>query len=120
MAFNGVGCNNLFRIRFDHEKRSSEPKKDLRTITVQDGELTSDEDEERTEAIAKVKEHLSFLPGGVPNSLWGFNIEMLAEAIVDGEKKRSSAGMPLVKISGKWYYNDHGDFLTYMKEYPGD
>jgi len=87
---------------------------------VTDGERTSDEDVERAEAIEKVKEHLSFMPGGVPNSLWGFTRESLAEAIVDGEKKRSSAGMPLVKIDGKWFYNDHGDLLTYMKEYPGD
>jgi hypothetical protein len=80
----------------------------------------SDEDPERAAAIAKVREHLNFLPGGVPNSLWGYTKDMLAEAIVDGEKRRSPAGVALVKIGDKWYYNDHGDFLTYMKEYPGD
>lgn len=78
------------------------------------------EDEDREEAIAQVREHLSFLPGGVPNSLWGYTKDTLAEAIVDGEKRRSPAGVPLVKIGDTWYYNDYGDFLTYMKEYPGD
>jgi len=39
---------------------------------------------------------------------------------VEGEKRRSPAGVALVKIDGKWYYNDRRDFLTYMKEYPGD
>jgi hypothetical protein len=56
----------------------------------------------------------------VPNSLWSYTKDTLAEAIVDGEKRRSPAGVPLVKIGGRWYYNDHGDFLTYLKEYPGD
>jgi len=120
VAFNGVGCNNLFHRRFDHENCQSEPKKDPHAFTGTDGDRMSDEDPERAEAIEKVKEHLGFLPGGVPNSLWGLTKDMLAVAIVDGEKKRSSAGMPLVKIDGIWYYNDHGDILTYMKEYPGD
>jgi hypothetical protein len=80
----------------------------------------TEEDRERTEAIARVREHLSFLPGGVPNSLWNYNKDTLAEAIVDGEKRRSKSGMPLVKIDGKWYYNDHGDFVTYLKEYVED
>ena len=78
------------------------------------------EDAGRAEAIARVKEQLGFLPGGVPNSLWGYNRDDLAEAIVDGEKRRSAAGVPLVKIGDRWYYNDPGDFLTFMKEYPGN
>lgn len=79
-----------------------------------------DEDVERAEAIARVREQLGFLPGGVPNSLWNYTRDTLAEAIVDGEKRRSPAGVPLVRIGDKWYYNDPGDFLTFMKEYPGD
>jgi hypothetical protein len=120
VAFNGVGCNNLFVIGFDREDRRQEPKKDPHAFTGTDGECMPDEDPERAEAIEKVKEHLSFLPGGVPNSLWGFTRDMLAEAIVNGEKRRSSAGMPLVRVDDIWYYNDPGDILTYMKEYPGD
>ena len=80
----------------------------------------TEEDTERAEAVARVREHLGFLPGGVPNSLWNYSKDMLAEAIVDGEKRRSPAGVPLVRIGDKWYYNDPGDFLTYLKEYPGD
>jgi len=80
----------------------------------------ADEDGDRAEAVARVKEQLTFLPGGVPNSLWSYTKDTLAEAIVDGEKRRSPAGVPLVRIDGTWYYNDPGDFLTFMKEYPGD
>jgi hypothetical protein len=80
----------------------------------------TDEEVERAEAIARVKEQLSFLPGGVPNSLWSYSKDALAEAIVDGEKRRSPAGVQLVRIGDVWYYNDPGDFLTFMKEYPGD
>jgi hypothetical protein len=85
-----------------------------------DGGPTAEEDQERAEEIERVREHLSFLPGGVPSSLWNYSRDMLAEAIVDGEKRRSPTGVPLVNIGGRWYYNDHGDFLTYLKEYPGD
>ncbi|NIP35683.1 MAG: hypothetical protein GWN18_04265 [Thermoplasmata archaeon] len=80
----------------------------------------TDEDADRAEAIARVREQLSFLPGGVPGSLWSYNKDTLAEAIVDGEKRRSPAGVPLVKLGDRWYYNDPGDLLTFLKEYPGD
>lgn len=74
---------------------------------------------ERTweERIARVKEALMFLPGGVPPSLWGFNADQLAEAIVDGEKRVAPSGMPLVRIRDKWYYNDPGDLVTFMQEF---
>ena len=78
------------------------------------------EDGERADDIARVRKQLEFLPGGVPNSLWGYTRDTLAEAIVDGEKRRSPTGVPLVRMDGRWYYNDPGDLLTYMKEYPGD
>ena len=80
----------------------------------------TEEDEERAAEIAKVREQLSFLPSGVPQGLWNYNKDMLAEAIVDAEKRRSPTGVALVKIDGKWYYYDPGDFLTFLKEYPGD
>lgn len=78
------------------------------------------EDRDRDEAIAKVRQHLDFLPGGVPNSLWNYNKDTLAVAIYEGEKRRASSGMPLVKIDRTWYYNDHGDVVTYLKEYMED
>lgn len=74
----------------------------------------------REDEVKKVKERLAFLPGGVPASLWNYNTTSLAEAIIDGEKRLTPSGVELVLIDGTWYYNDAGDFLTYLKEYPGD
>ncbi len=74
----------------------------------------------RDAAVRRVRESLAFLPGGVPASLWNYNARSLAEAIVDGEKRLTFTGVELVLIGGKWYYNDPGDFLTYLREYPGD
>jgi hypothetical protein len=75
------------------------------------------DDEERARRIARTKERLDFLPGGVPPSLWNYNRDQLAEAIVDGEKRTAPSGMSLVRIGDTWYYNDPGDFFTYLKEY---
>jgi len=75
------------------------------------------DEEERAEKIVRVKEKLAFLPGGVPPSLWNYNKEQLAEAIVDGEKRTARSGMQLVRIGDTWYYNDSGDIVTFLKEY---
>lgn len=75
------------------------------------------DEEDRAGSIARVREALMFLPGGVPASLWGLNADQLAEAIVDGEKRTAPSGMPLVLVRGKWYYNDPGDLVTFMQEY---
>ena len=61
------------------------------------------DEEERRERIERVKEALAFLPGGVPPSLWNYNRDQLAEAIVDGEKRYAPSGMELVRIGDKWY-----------------
>jgi len=74
----------------------------------------------REDEVRRVRERLAFLPGGVPASLWNHNTDSLAKAIVDGEKRKTPTGVELVLIDGNWYYNDPGDFLTYLKEYPGD
>lgn len=75
------------------------------------------DDEARSAELERVREALRFLPQGVPPSLWNYNLERLAEAIVDGEKRTTTTGMPLVRIGDTWYYNDPGDLVTFMREY---
>ena len=75
------------------------------------------DEDERASSLARVKQTLEFLPGGVPQGLWNYNSDQLAELIVDGEKRFAPSGMQLVKIDGRWYYNDPGDLVTYLKEY---
>ena len=77
----------------------------------------SEGEEVRAVEIERVKDALRFLPHGVPPSLWNYNLESLAEAIVVGEKRTSPTGMPLVRIGDTWYYNDTDDIVTFLREY---
>ena len=43
------------------------------------------------------------MPDGLPNTLWGWDIADLAEAIVDGPKRELPDGGSAVKINGNWY-----------------
>lgn len=81
------------------------------------GSLVGADEEARAVELERVKEALRFLPQGVPASLWNLNLEALAEAIVDGEKRTSPTGVPLVRIGDTWYYNDAGDMFTFLREY---
>jgi regulator of protease activity HflC (stomatin/prohibitin superfamily) len=72
---------------------------------------------DRGARVRRAREALELLPLGLPESLWGMNLEELAEAIVEGEERKSRTGMPLVKVRGRWYYNDPRDMSTFMKEY---
>lgn len=74
----------------------------------------------RETAIAIAKEALDILPMGLPESLWGWPVDQLAEAIVDGEKAESTSGTPLVRIRSRWYINDPGDMALHLREYEGD
>jgi regulator of protease activity HflC (stomatin/prohibitin superfamily) len=75
---------------------------------------------DREAALAITKEALDFLPIGLPESLWGWQEDQLAEAIVDGEKAKSSSGTQLVKIRERWYINDPSDMALHLREYKGD
>ena len=135
MASNAVGYDNLFHIRPPvHLKRKAgrspvwsrplprtfgalfEAMVKYPPVHPPDKGAGCVSERTREERIARVREALMFLPSGVPPSLWGFNAEQLAEAIVDGEKRLAPSGMPLVRIRDKWYYNEPGDLVTFMQE----
>jgi regulator of protease activity HflC (stomatin/prohibitin superfamily) len=71
---------------------------------------------DRAARVRRAREALELLPKGLPESLWGWKAEDLAEAIVDGEGRTSRTGMPLVSIKGQWYYNDPRDMSIFMQE----
>jgi len=73
--------------------------------------------DKREDNIARVREALDFLPSGLPQSLWGWHVDELAAAIVDGKKHRSSTGASLVEIDGLWYVADPSDIALFLKEW---
>ena len=73
--------------------------------------------DKREDNIAKVREALDFLPSGLPQPLWGWHVDDLAVAIVDGKKRTSSTGTPLVEIDGVWYVADPSDIALFLKEW---
>jgi regulator of protease activity HflC (stomatin/prohibitin superfamily) len=83
--------------------------------TIPEGE--DDTEVETEEAQRRTRHALDYLPSGLPESLWGWEVEELAEAIANGEKRVSKDGFPLVSIRGKWYINDPRDMATFLKEW---
>jgi hypothetical protein len=73
--------------------------------------------DKREDNITKVREALDFLPSGLPQPLWGWHVDDLAVAIVDGKKRNSSTGAPLVEIDGVWYVADPSDIALFLKEW---
>jgi hypothetical protein len=76
---------------------------------------------ERAHAIEvrEVMKVLTQLPRGLPTTLWGRDMGQLSQEIVDGERRTSPQGEPLVLIDGRWYIVDLdnvGTFLTEWKE----
>ena len=63
---------------------------------------------------------LTNLPRGVPSSLWGFEIDELAQTILDAEYALTVRGAPILTIKGKWYYGDFEDISTFLRSYDGE
>jgi hypothetical protein len=84
-------------------------------------ELSEEELAARVHAaqVQEVMKAITQLPRGLPTSLWGMDISKLAKEIVEGPRKTTPDGMPLVEIRGRWYTADHvqlGSFLEEHKE----
>jgi regulator of protease activity HflC (stomatin/prohibitin superfamily) len=98
-------------------KTAAVMKADAHMIGVIKGDMTP---VERDSIIGRTREALDFLPSGLPESLWGWEADALAEAVADGETAQTEHGTPLVKIRGKWYINDPRDMATFLNEWHRD
>lgn len=63
---------------------------------------------------------LTNLPRGVPSSLWGFEIDELAQEILKAEYGVTPRGAPVLRIKDKWYRGDIEDKSTFLQAYDGD
>jgi DNA-binding Lrp family transcriptional regulator len=63
---------------------------------------------------------LTNLPRGVPSSLWGYDIDELANAILKAEYGLTPRGAPILKLKDKWYRGDIEDKSSYLRVYDGE
>ncbi len=73
--------------------------------------------DQRGANLAKVRKALDMLPSGLPQSLWGWHVDELAVAVVDGDKRTTSTGATVVKVDGTWYHADPDDISLFLKEW---
>ncbi len=73
--------------------------------------------DKREANIAKARKALDMLPSGLPQSLWGWHVDELAVAVVDGDKRTTSTGATVVKVDGAWYHADPDDISLFLKEW---
>jgi len=62
---------------------------------------------------------LSSLPRGLPSSLWGMDIEVLAATVALAERSASPEGETIVRINTRWYYGDEKNLGLFMQQYKG-
>ena len=79
--------------------------------------LEDEADRERTREVREVMRALTQLPQGLPTTLWGWDMNELARAIVDGERRTAADGTQLVKIKGKWYNGDRTNVGVFVREW---
>ena len=88
----------------------------LETVAVPVSEA-EEADRERTREVREVMRALTQLPQGLPTTLGGWDMAELARAIVDGEKRTTPDGTPLVRIKGKWYNADRANVGAFAREW---
>ena len=92
------------------------PAPALETVPVPLSEA-DEADREHTREVREVMKALTQLPQGLPTALWGWDMAELARAIVDGERRTTPDGTPLVKIKGKWYNADRANAGVFAREW---
>ena len=80
---------------------------------------TAEDYAERQHAIQvrEVMKVLTQLPRGMPTTLWGKDMSLLAREIVDGPKRTAPDGTELVQIDSRWYNSDHTNVGTFLSEW---
>ena len=73
--------------------------------------------DQREANLVKVRKAMDMLPSGLPQSLWGWHVDELAVAVVDGDKRTASTGVTLVHIGDAWYHADPDDISFFLKEW---
>jgi hypothetical protein len=82
-------------------------------------EVTPEEAKAREHArdVREVMRVLTQLPRGLPTEFWGTDLTELSRKIVDGPKRVSPDGVPLVQIGTRWYMADLNRIGNYLEEY---
>lgn len=70
--------------------------------------------------VTEIMNVLTNLPRGVPSSLWGFEIDELAQKILEAEYAITPRGAPVVHIKDKWFRGDIEDKSTFLQAYDGE
>ena len=66
----------------------------------------------------KYQNAIGRLPYGIPSKeLAGRDWVSLASSLATGEKKTVEGGREVTNIDGRWYYSDHEDTGTFLKEH---
>jgi hypothetical protein len=102
------------------EEASSDTKKLWSGID----ETATEQTEEEKEAMRldnlkrKYQNAIGRLPYGIPSKeLADMEWVALASALATGEKKQVEGGKEVTQIDGRWYYSDHEDTGTFLKEH---
>jgi len=62
---------------------------------------------------------LSSLPRGLPSTLWGIDMDDLAEQVSRSEYRISTEGDAIVRLGARWYYGDPKDIGRFLQLYRG-
>jgi hypothetical protein len=79
-----------------------------------EAEIKADEEAARTAAILKA---LSSLPRGLPSSLWGIEMEDLANKVTQAQRRWSPEGDIIINIDNHWYYGDERNLGLFMQKF---
>jgi hypothetical protein len=100
------------------------PSEDVAKLWSGISEASVEKKDEEREALRledlkrRYQNAIGRLPYGIPSrQLQGMDWMVLANALATGEKKQVEGGKEVTLIEGRWYYSDHEDTGTFLKEH---